>query len=231
MASLKPMISLAIDTSAHLCAAAVHDRATDKILAEASEDIGRGHAERLMDVISGVLARAGVEYSGLGRVTVTVGPGSFTGVRVGLATARGIALGLGVDVCGVSVLDAAAEVARQSPGWKAGRPLMVALDAKRGEAYGEAFDGPDGGPFVAAYHHFPQLLAQGRDWQLCGSGAAHVNAAAGAGFAVLHELAAMPISVIARIGASRAPSAVRPEPLYLRAPDAKPQQAFVLNRA
>ncbi len=130
MASLKAMISLAIDTSAHLCAAAVHDLATDAILAEASEDIGRGHAERLMDVISGVLAAAGVEYSGLSRVIVTVGPGSFTGVRVGLATARGIALGLGVDVCGVSVLEAAAEAARQSPQWMAGRPLMVGARRK-----------------------------------------------------------------------------------------------------
>lgn len=108
---------------------------------------------------------------------------------------------------------------------------MVALDAKRGEAYGQAFGAQDEGPFVAAYHHFPQLLAQGREWQFCGSGASNVNAAAGAGFPVLHELSAMPISVIARLGASREKSAVRPEPLYLRAPDAKPQQAFVLNRA
>jgi tRNA threonylcarbamoyladenosine biosynthesis protein TsaB len=225
------MISLAIDTSAHLCAAAVHDSAADRILAEASEDIGRGHAERLMDVIAGVLARAGVEYSGLGRVTVTVGPGSFTGVRVGLATARGIALGLGIDVCGVGVLEAAAETARQAPGWREGVPLAVVLDARRGEAYGQLF-GPSGGaPFVAAYHQFAALLDGAADWQLCGSGALHLNAAAGTGFPVLHELAAMPIGVIARLGAFRQPSANRPEPLYLRAPDAKPQQAFVLKRA
>jgi tRNA threonylcarbamoyl adenosine modification protein YeaZ len=231
MARLGAMISLAIDTSAHLCAAALHDSAGDAILAEASEDIGRGHAERLMDIIAVVLSDAGLEYSAIARVIVTVGPGSFTGIRVGLATARGIALGLGIEACGVGVLEAAAEVARQNGSWDGSRPLMAVLDAKRGEAYGQAFGEAAGEPFVAPYHHFPPQLSGSQDWLLCGSGARHVNEAAGTGYPVLHQLAAMPISVIARLGASRKPSAARPEPLYLRAPDAKPQQAFVLNRA
>lgn len=225
------MISLAIDTSAHLCAAALHDSDSDAILAEVSEDIGRGHAERLMDVIGAVLSSAGVEYSAIGRVIVTVGPGSFTGIRVGLATARGIALGLGIEACGVGVLDAAVEVVRQDGRWDGSRPLLAVLDARRGEAYGQAFGDAAGEPFVAPYHHYPLQLAGSKDWLLCGSGARHVNESAGTGYPVLHELAAMPISVIARLGAFREPSASRPEPLYLRAPDAKPQQAFVLKRA
>jgi tRNA threonylcarbamoyl adenosine modification protein YeaZ len=225
------MISLAIDTSAHLCAAAVHDSASDTILAEASEDIGRGHAERLMDVIAGVLSRAGLEYSSLGKVIVTVGPGSFTGIRVGLATARGIALGLGIEACGVGVLEAAAMVARQSGEWDGSAPLLAILDAKRGEAYAQGFGAAAGEPYVAPYHQFPALLSPYPQWLLCGSGAPHVNAATGADYPVLHTLSAMPVSVIARLGASRAPSSARPEPLYLRAPDSKPQQAFVLRRA
>ncbi len=151
------MISLAIDTSAHLCAAAVHDSAGDTILAQASEDIGRGHAERLMDVIAGVLRQAGIEYSNIQRVTVTTGPGSFTGIRVGLATARGIALGLGIDACGVSVLEAAALAVRD----RAAGPLIAVMDARRGEAYCQVFDSKEDpqAPFVASYHQLLPLLA------------------------------------------------------------------------
>jgi tRNA threonylcarbamoyladenosine biosynthesis protein TsaB len=227
------MISLAIDTSAHLCAAALHDSSGDAILSQASEDIGRGHAERLMDVIAGVLAQARVEYSGIGRVIVTTGPGSFTGIRVGLATARGIALGLGIDARGVSVLEAAALAAREGSGECAASPLLAVMDARRGEAYCQVFDGGDPAPepFVAAYHQLLPLLASRGDWLLCGSGAQHLNDAAGAGFRMLHELAAVPIATIARLGASSQSPAARPEPLYLRAPDAKPQEGFALKRA
>jgi tRNA threonylcarbamoyladenosine biosynthesis protein TsaB len=226
------MISLAIDTSAHLCAAAVHDSASDTILAQASDDIGRGHAERLMDVIAAVLKQAGIDYSGLGRVTVTTGPGSFTGIRVGLATARGIALGLGIDACGVSVLEAAALAAREANPGSPG-PMIAVMDARRGEAYCQVFGvgQPAPEPFVAAYHQLLPLLATRGDWVLCGSGAQNLNVAAGAGFRVLHELAAVPIATIARLGAASRSPAARPEPLYLRAPDAKPQEGFALKRA
>jgi len=224
------MISLAIDTSAHLCAAAVHDSEGDTILSQAGEDIGRGHAERLMDVIAGVLAQASIDYSGLGKVIVTTGPGSFTGIRVGLATARGIALGLGIEARGVSVLEAAALAAREQG---TGGPLIVVMDARRGEAWCQVFDNGAAAaePFVAAYHQLLPLLASRADWQLCGSGAQNLNVAAGAGFPVLHELAAVPIATIARLGASSRLPAARPEPLYLRAPDAKPQEGFALKRA
>jgi tRNA threonylcarbamoyladenosine biosynthesis protein TsaB len=226
------MISLAIDTSAHLCAAAVHDSAADTILAQESEDIGRGHAERLMDVIAAVLRQAGIEYSQIGRVIVTTGPGSFTGVRVGLATARGIALGLGIDACGVSVLEAAALAARQDNPQSAAVPLLAVLDARRGEAYCQVFQpGEHAEPFVASYHQLLPLLASREDWVLCGSGAQNLNVAAGSNIPVLHEMAAVPIATIARLGAASVSPAARPEPLYLRAPDAKPQEGFALKRA
>jgi tRNA threonylcarbamoyladenosine biosynthesis protein TsaB len=227
------MISLAIDTSAHLCAAAVHSSDGDAILAEVTEDIGRGHAERLMDVISAALAAAGKDYSALGRVIATTGPGSFTGIRVGLATARGIGLGLDIDVCGVSTLEAAAFEARRIAPLSLGNPLLACFDARRGEAYCQFFDAPGApdGPFVVSYHEIPALMAFRRDWSLCGSGAEAVNAAAGTAYPVLHQLSAIPIAAVARLGAARPTSAVKPEPLYLRAPDAKPHQGFVLRRA
>jgi tRNA threonylcarbamoyladenosine biosynthesis protein TsaB len=231
------MISLAIDTSAHLCAAAVHDSEHDAILSEATEEIGRGHAERLMDVISAVLTAAGKDYSALGRVIATTGPGSFTGIRVGLATARGIGLGLDIEVCGVGTLEAAAFEARRLAPQSKGRPLLACFDARRGEAYCQFFDapgapeGPPEGPFVASYHEIPSLMASRRDWSLCGSGADAVNSAAGTAFPVLHGLAAIPIASVARLGAAKPSPTGKPEPLYLRAPDAKPQEGFILRRA
>jgi tRNA threonylcarbamoyladenosine biosynthesis protein TsaB len=227
------MISLAIDTSAHLCAAAIHDSGRDAILSEATEEIGRGHAERLMDVISAVLTAAGKDYSALGRVIATTGPGSFTGIRVGLATARGIGLGLGIEVCGVGTLEAAAFEARRLAPQSQARPLLACFDARRGEAYCQFFDAPGApeGPFVASYHEIPPLMASRRDWSLCGSGAEAVNAAAGTAFPVLHGLAAIPIASVARLGAAKPSPTGKPEPLYLRAPDAKPQEGFVLKRA
>jgi tRNA threonylcarbamoyl adenosine modification protein YeaZ len=227
------MISLAIDTSAHLCAAAIHDSERDAILSEVTEDIGRGHAERLMDVISAVLTAAGKDYSALGRVIATTGPGSFTGIRVGLATARGIGLGLDIEVCGVGTLEAAAFEARRLAPQSQGKPLLACFDARRGEAYCQFFDatGTPGGPFVASYHQIPLLMASRRDWSLCGSAADAMNAAAGTAFPVLHGFAAIPIASVARFGAERPSPTGKPEPLYLRAPDAKPQEGFALRRA
>ncbi len=227
------MKSLCIDTSAHLCAAAVHDSAAGLVLAQCTEDIGRGHAERLMEIIAKVLTDAQINYSDLERVVATRGPGSFTGVRIGLATARGIALALNLEALGISTLETCAFEARgrlQMPG---DTPLLAVLDARRGEAFCQIFDG-DGvahEPFVLPYHSVASLLHLHREWEFCGSGAQHLNTAAGTGHKVLHELGAVPIASIARLGAIAKPGANKPEPLYLRAPDARPQEGFALLRA
>jgi len=226
------MITLAIDTSAHLCAAALHDGATGAILAEHSEDIGRGHAERLMETIGQALGRAGLAYSDIARVAASVGPGSFTGVRVGLATARGMALGLGVPVVGVSALDALRAAAATAD---TDTPLLVALDARRGEAYAQFFgdvagDLPDG-PFVAPCEAIAAMVGGIRDLTLCGSGAPLLVEALGRDIEIRHRLAAAPIAEYARLGAAAPVPQTRPEPLYLRPPDAKPQAGFALARA
>lgn len=235
------MISLAIDTSAHLCAAAIHDDVSGRVLAQRSEDIGRGHAERLMEVVGEVLREAHTDYSGIERVSVTVGPGSFTGIRVGLATARGVALALGVAAVGVSVLEAAGEHCAELGLWDRVSPLLVAMDARRGEAYGQflgaqiASAHPQG-PFVAGYDRLAGEAAGFPGLALCGSGAqstleAMAREAQSPELPVLHRLAAIPIETIARMGAARPASGERPEPLYLRAPDAKPQLGFAVRRA
>jgi tRNA A37 threonylcarbamoyladenosine modification protein TsaB len=113
------------------------------------------------------------------------------------------------------------------------RSLLACFDARRGETYCQFFDAPGApdGPFVASYHEIPALMAFRRDWSLCGSGAEAVNAAAGTAYPVLHALSAIPIAAVARLGAAKPPSSDKPEPLYLRAPDARPQEGFVLRRA
>ena len=231
-ARLKLMLSLAIDTSSNVCAAAVHDTNRDIVLAQASEELERGHAERLMDVVNGVLVAAKISYGGIERIIVTTGPGSFTGVRVGLAAARGMALGLGIEICGVSTLETAHWHA-VNLGAGAETALLVVMDARRDEAYCQIFglNGGKGAPFVAKYPEIAAMLEANVGWQLCGSGAARVNNIGGGGFAILHDLAFAPIAAISQFGASLTCDNHRPEPLYLRAPDAKSQLGYALQRA
>lgn len=217
------MIYLALDTAGHLCAAALYDDAGDKILGEVIEDIGRGHAERLMDVIGECFKQASLEYSDLGKVICTVGPGSFTGVRVGLSTARGIALGLSIPVIGVSTLAALAQEAG-AIGSLTGS-LATILDARREEAYVLWNDAAQ----VVRYDALDGFLGD-NEFELCGSGAAEFLNHTAASRKILHELAAAPVATIARLGAKMNENAASPEPLYLRAPDAKPQLAFTLGR-
>lgn len=229
------MITLALDTASHVCAVALHDSQGDAILAEHSESIGRGHVERLMDMVAMTLADAGIDYSRIERVAATVGPGSFTGIRVGLATARGIALGLGIPAVGVSSLQAIAENAAISGAWDRSAPLLVAVDARRGEAWcrfaGDAAPaGAPAGDFVAPYHRIAEWTAFSR-LRLCGSGADHVNQAAGANLPVAGLDDAAPIAAVARLGARLDPGSALPEPSYIRPPDARPQAGFALRRA
>src|ERR1700720_521013 len=100
------MLILAIDTALDACAAGVLDTEAGKLLAQESEGMKRGHAEALMPLIARVMKASGVGFSGLDRVAVTTGPGSFTGLRVGLSAARGIALAANKPVVGVTTLAA-----------------------------------------------------------------------------------------------------------------------------
>jgi tRNA threonylcarbamoyladenosine biosynthesis protein TsaB len=94
---------LAFDTSAAHCAAAVI--CGERVLAVRVEEMGRGQAERLMPLLEEVLTEAGIGWSDLGLISVGIGPGNFTGIRISVAAARGLALGLGIPAVGVSLFE------------------------------------------------------------------------------------------------------------------------------
>src|SRR5579883_22683 len=136
---------LAIDTALNAVSACVLERGAP--LPEASETIAmqRGHAEALLPLIDRVIAQVEGGFSALGRVAVTVGPGSFTGLRVGIAAARAIGIARDIPVVGVSTLAALA-----APLIVMGKPGLIAaaIDARGGSVYFAAF-GPYGKTVVA----------------------------------------------------------------------------------
>ncbi len=213
------MIVLAIDTAGTGCHAALYDPDQDIVLGAAGADIGRGHAERLMEFVDAALDAAGLDIRAIGRIAVTVGPGSFTGIRVGVAAARGLALALGVPAVGVSTLAALA----------AGRkgPLLVALDAKRGEVYWQRFaaDGSAATPPAIAPLAEARAVAAGHDGAIAGSAAHLLRDGAP------QDADGVSIAAVARLGAGLDPRDNQPKPLYLRGPDAKPQAGFAIRRA
>ncbi len=221
---------LAIDTALANCSAAVLDDSggVDRLVV-ASEEIGRGHAERLMDMIAAALGEAELGFADLDRIAVTVGPGSFTGVRVGVATARGLGLVLCKPVVGVTTLAALAYEARAEQGC----PVAAVIDAKRGEVYGQLFE--DGAPVIGPVAERGEAFAVRvpDETVLIGSGAAVVAAAAREDGRVL-KIAAEPVApaagAVARAGRAALDPDRPPSPLYLRPPDAKPQTANRIAR-
>lgn len=218
---------LAIDTCANLCAACVHDAEAGGEVARAVLDIGKGHAEQIMAVIGQALGAAGIGYEAIGAVVVSVGPGSFTGVRVGVSAARGLALALSVPAIGVSTLEAlAAETGRSFPG----RPVLVAIGNRPQALYAAAYDGSGAettAPLSASAEDLAGLLGD-PDTVLAGSAATLVLKAAGGGFDLGPCEATADIAIYAGIAAVRGSSGQAPRPLYLRPPDARPQSGFTL---
>lgn len=203
------MIVLAIDTCLFACSVAVVDG--DRVLARRVEPMSRGHQERLAPLVQEAMAQSGLGFDQLDRIGVTVGPGSFTGLRVGLAFAKGLGSALSIPVVGVGSLEALAEPERGD--------VLAVLDAKRGQVYLQAFSG--GAP-VSAPDALPIEIAAARVAEfapdiLIGTGAA-LLAGLRTGARVVEADTTDPVAV-ARLAAARTP--VPPRPLYLRAPDAK----------
>ena len=221
---------LALDTASSWCAAAVYDSGTNTVLAEISENIGKGHAEVLMDYIEQAMTQSGIAMAELDRVAVNVGPGSFTGVRIGVSAARGFALALDRPALGVSAFDAlASEVAISHPG----QPVLVLLEAHRGEIYAQAF-GADAvaitGPMVLAREEALALIQQqSSETILAGSAAAALNETLAGSFSVARVEPTARIGTYAKLAALHEPGEA-PKPLYMRGPDVKPQTGFALPR-
>jgi tRNA threonylcarbamoyladenosine biosynthesis protein TsaB len=208
---------LALDTCLGACSVAVCE--AGRALAMASEAMARGHQERLAPMAREVMAAAGLDFSALDRIGVTVGPGSFTGLRVGLAFAKGLALALNRPCLGISVLEA---LGRGTP-----RPGFAAavIDAHRGQIYLQVFiDGapamaPDVLPIETAAARLAELHAGGPA-VLIGSGAPLLEAALPQASSE-PDAVPDPLAIAALAAAMRAPFPP-PRPLYLRAPDARP---------
>lgn len=215
---------LAMDTSLAACSVALWRDGT--IAVAESLPMAKGQAEVLVPLIQRVCADAGTALSDIGAIGVTRGPGTFTGIRIGLATARGLALANGCPVIGVSTLVAIAATAALPP-----EPgdILIVQDARRGDVYVELINGTSGaggGPMVlpldAVAAAFPA-----RPLRLVGSGAALMTERLAGNVTVAAETVLPDPAHIARIAAARleahgaAAFAVPPGPLYLRAPDAK----------
>ena len=208
------MLILAIDTALDACQAAVLDG--PRLLAHRSEPMSRGHQERLAPLVRDVVAEAGVRFPAFERLAVTVGPGSFTGLRVGLAFAKGVALALQRPCVGVGTLEALA-ARRSTPGLTA-----AVIDARRERVYLQLFrhGAPANAPELLDIEAAIALLrSQGPPAALVGPGApllapAFPQAAA--------DARAWPdIAAVARLGLARTEPIARPAPLYLRSADAR----------
>ena len=226
------MILLAVDTALDACAAAVaiHRDGATTLVGE-TEVIGRGHAECLMRVVATVLARAGLSHRDLDGHAVSIGPGSFTGIRVGVAAVRGFALASGKPAVGVSSLEALAAEARATA---PGRAVLALLDARKDEVYAQPF-AADGTALAE-----PVVIAPARAAEIArrhGAGLVGSGAALVAAFApecpVLGEQAFPDVVTLARLALARlaeGETAVAPAPLYVRPADAKPQAHARLAR-
>jgi tRNA threonylcarbamoyladenosine biosynthesis protein TsaB len=222
------MLVLAVDTAHAACSACVYNTATGEVLASASESMRQGHAERLPGLIEETLQAAGVSLAGIGRLAACSGPGTFTGVRIGLAFVRGLALVLKVPVIGVTTFEALSASVRgidpQGDSW-------VIQDARRGEVYLQGFDAGGtaiGEPRVLDYNAAAVHLA-GASGVAIGSGTTLVQLPAAL---AATSLAAIPdIAQVARLAAVADPGAAPPSAFYLRAPDAKAQAPLVSHAA
>jgi tRNA threonylcarbamoyladenosine biosynthesis protein TsaB len=222
---------LAIDTALEACSAAVLDT-SGGITASETAVMTRGHAEALMPLIARVMIRAGIEFGDLDRIAVTTGPGSFTGLRVGISAARGISLAAGKSVIGLSTLAgfAAPLIADDDSS-----QVVAAIDARHDHIYLQVF-GVNGrtlvGPRTATVRDAARA-AMTAPARIIGSAAKKLAAAWPKGAEpplLVEQLGAPDIDWIARLGAAAAEARSPPKPLYLRAPDAQPQNAARLPR-
>jgi tRNA threonylcarbamoyladenosine biosynthesis protein TsaB len=217
------MLILAIDTALDACSAGVLDTDAGRLIAQESQPMKRGHAEALMPLIARVIKQAGIAFASFDRIAVTTGPGSFTGLRVGLSAARGVALAADKPVVGLTTLAAyAAPVVSEN----AKQPVISAIDARHGQVYFQVVSGNGSSLIRPRVAPIEEALRASR------FGAPHLvgNAAgiladrwptdAPPPFAVDAQ-PAPDITWVAWLGAAVNPKTAPARPYYLRAPDAK----------
>ena len=214
------MLILALDTSMAACSVCVYDAGAGLVLASRHEFMDRGQAEALAPMVQETMGLAGVAFKDLGRIAVTTGPGTFTGVRIGLAMARGLGVALNIPMTGINSL--AAIACNETAG---DFPVVVAVDARANEIYFASYDASGhalAAPVIITVTeahklmptHPARMLGTAADLLLDKNDKQHVRSDAGD----------LPIAAnFVRLAASIPASLVPPEPLYLRPPDVKPQ--------
>jgi tRNA threonylcarbamoyladenosine biosynthesis protein TsaB len=217
------MLILAIDTALDACSAGVLDTDAGKLIALESQPMKRGHAEALMPLIARVIKQAGIAFASFDRIAVTTGPGSFTGLRVGLSAARGIALAADKPVVGLTTLAAyAAPVVSEN----AEQPVISAIDARHDQVYFQVVSG-DGSSLIR-----PRVAPIEEALRASRFGAPHLVGNAAGILAGRWPTDALPpfrvdaqpapdITWVAWLGAAVNPDTAPARPYYLRAPDAK----------
>ncbi len=221
------MLVMGLDTALQRCSVAIlRDGA---VVGDQSVDMARGHAEHLAPMAAAVLAEAGVKTTDLDRIGVVVGPGGFTGVRIALAFARGLAIGVDVDVVGITSLAALAGNVDDAGD---GELIAPIIDARRAQVYAALYE--QSGhcrrqPFISGPEQALKQLAQaaqGAKIITIGSGASLLPGA----WRQSQGDAQIDAKVVAALAAEAAPPFGRPPPLYLRGPDAKPSLPSTARR-
>ena len=213
------MLLVGFDTATPAVSVALHDG--ERVVAQALAVDARRHSELLMPMIAKVMADAGVSRGDLGAVAVGVGPGPYTGLRVGVVTARVLGSVLGLPVSGVCSLDVIAAGAAAA---RPGREFLVATDARRKEVYWARYDAAGrraAGPHVGPAGSIPgaaDLAVAGTGGQLYREAFGEVTGPAYPDAGTLCRLAA---GSPADGPATARPALLPPEPLYLRRPDAR----------
>ena len=230
--------TLAIDTCFGACSVALRLRGADgePQIREDYREMATGHAEVLIPMINDLVRTSGLRMGDLKRLAVTIGPGSFTGARIGLSAVRGLKLALGLPVVtltSLTVLAFRAETLLEGGVLgvsRKGATLVAAMDARAGRIYAEAFGETIAEPIAPAQLCTPADLAQtlrGRRIIAVGSGgpmlAEAVMAAGGEAVAILPQL--QPHARHLAVLADAAPLTLKLDPLYLRDTDAKPMAA------
>ena len=221
------MIVLSVDTAHAACSTCVLDTGADRPLSLISEPMQRGHAERLADMVHEAIVSAGISFADIERLAACSGPGTFTGVRIGLAFVRGLSLVLKVPVVGITTF---AALAQSCLAGSDSRDIWVIQDARRGEVYLQGFDG-DGSPMqlasVLSIADAGKLLCD-KSGLAIGSGASLVELPDDVAVA---DVSSIPdVAMIARLAGQAADTNAPAVPFYLRAPDAKAQRPLVKHR-
>jgi tRNA threonylcarbamoyladenosine biosynthesis protein TsaB len=224
---------LAVDTSCGAASVAVVESGFAEPLAVLSRPMARGHAEALAPMVEEAMRGVDGGFASLGRIAVATGPGSFTGIRVGLAMARAMGLALAIPVVGVSTLAAFAAPLLSQP--RAGI-IAAAIDARHGSVYFQLFEPsgrPLGPPRCDTARECVRAIGAGPAW-LAGDAAAIVaNEAHRAGLPYDLDASrdAPDIVALAWMGLALDPSISPARPIYVKPPDARPNPAEPIARA